>query len=794
MATSKSTSSTPSTAQSVLSAFQQDLFSILDGLQSQANTDASNETTALNLFIQAESNLVSKSTSFGGPSPNFISPTWAGSTAPNGAKSYQVVFESTIKKVLMQKTAEADEHGIILQNLQTNLVNVFKAVFAKVFPSSPATMTPPLAIKWVQDSIIESNQYLGIQDQEGLLNLLTTAIFDKNSTLPPTGTFSANYEPWLKKELLAYLQKVEKQGLNVSKTTQSILKSLKNSLTQYNLHSEESIMEWVETTIDGLPDTLKVTNLQKQELIGALEQDVIQLFPQPDASFFYSNLQKVLFENIYNPPKPKGGSNKVTPPPVAPANLSVIVINNNAKKTLTAYVSGGQTTDGAYAYEWTDSSGATVKPADPKKPNIISADAGKTYSLTVTAGTTTVKKDNLAVYKAKVVLQLLGDVNNVTSFGGNNGSATISASGGVAPYTFVWKNIQTSATPDSTEDDTTNSSEATGLGAGTYLVTATDSTKNTPGSANFIVSITQPATIANNGVKGAIEQILGLKDGVPYVEVTSALANQLENAIKDVIQTAISNTFNKLPEYGAQGQLISSTYDYQLINRVADYVTALVDELKSDYNIFIPTNSSNALNAAQSITSAAVSFREFADSLSQITSAFKSELNHTTDAKNPKPGQAGYTYNQIKNMVYSYTDNPNLAKLSDLANAIYLSQDSSKVPLIQTAELEGVTLASQTAGLSTSLNKLLTGDQSATLASLENMKKNAKASFTKSYGNFNTMSDNYFNEMDTYISALQDFNYDGLKLDAVNNALNTLTQVIETGIAHAGFTDVYAKT
>ena len=48
--------------------------------------------------------------------------------------------------------------------------------------------------------------------------------------------------------------------------------------------------------------------------------------------------------------------------------------------------------------------------------------------------------------------------------------------------------------------------------------------------------------------------------------------------------------------------------------------------------------------------------------------------------------------------------------------------------------------------------------------------------------------------MDSYISALQDFNYDAMKIDAVNNALNTLTNVIETGISHQGFTNVYAKT
>lgn len=63
---------------------------------------------------------------------------------------------------------------------------------------------------------------------------------------------------------------------------------------------------------------------------------------------------------------------------------------------------------------------------------------------------------------------------NVNCFGGNDGSATASASGGTSGYTFLWSNGQTNVV-------------ATGLIAGTYYVTATDS-KGCTDSSSVIVS------------------------------------------------------------------------------------------------------------------------------------------------------------------------------------------------------------------------------------------------------------------------------------------------------------------
>lgn len=77
---------------------------------------------------------------------------------------------------------------------------------------------------------------------------------------------------------------------------------------------------------------------------------------------------------------------------------------------------------------------------------------------------------------------------NVTCNGGNNGSITVQATGGTAPYTYAWNNGQTGAT-------------ASNLTAGTYTVTVTGASGS--GTATATKTLTQPAamnvTVSANG-------------------------------------------------------------------------------------------------------------------------------------------------------------------------------------------------------------------------------------------------------------------------------------------------------
>lgn len=85
---------------------------------------------------------------------------------------------------------------------------------------------------------------------------------------------------------------------------------------------------------------------------------------------------------------------------------------------------------------------------------------------------------------------VISGTTNVSCFGGNNGTATVEASGGTPPYTYLWSNSQTAQT-------------AVNLTAGTYTVTVTGSGGS--GTATASATITQPTALnASASVSGII--------------------------------------------------------------------------------------------------------------------------------------------------------------------------------------------------------------------------------------------------------------------------------------------------
>ncbi len=175
-----------------------------------------------------------------------------------------------------------------------------------------------------------------------------------------------------------------------------------------------------------------------------------------------------------------------------------------ATATVAATVSCNGESDGAasvqasggtapYTYAW-DNSATTEE---------VGGLAAATYQVTVTdangcTATTTVTVTEPAGLVASATVD-----KNLTCFGGADGSATATATGGTGPYSFAWANDESVAT-------------ATSLTAGTHEVVVTDANGC---SATAQVTLTQPAPLQVNAVAGDTLSCFGANDGIAAVAV-----------------------------------------------------------------------------------------------------------------------------------------------------------------------------------------------------------------------------------------------------------------------------------
>ncbi len=147
----------------------------------------------------------------------------------------------------------------------------------------------------------------------------------------------------------------------------------------------------------------------------------------------------------------------------------------DATGSITATPSGGTA---PYSYSWDTAPVQTTA--------TISGLVAGTYIVTVTDANSCSKTATVTITQPALALSLSTAQTNVVCFGGSTGTATVTPSGGTAPYTYSW---------DSTPVQTT--AVATGLSAGTYTVTVTDANSCTN---TISVVITQPAS----GMSGTI--------------------------------------------------------------------------------------------------------------------------------------------------------------------------------------------------------------------------------------------------------------------------------------------------
>ncbi len=122
-----------------------------------------------------------------------------------------------------------------------------------------------------------------------------------------------------------------------------------------------------------------------------------------------------------------------------------------------------------YSWNWSGSIGTS---------NIVSGLCFGTHNVTLTDANNCTSSTTVQIYQPPQVTATISSTTMVSCFNGNDGSATVTPDGGVSGYTYTW----------STNPQQTNAT-ATGLSAGNYIVTVTDS-QNCSNTTN--VTITQP--------------------------------------------------------------------------------------------------------------------------------------------------------------------------------------------------------------------------------------------------------------------------------------------------------------
>jgi len=161
----------------------------------------------------------------------------------------------------------------------------------------------------------------------------------------------------------------------------------------------------------------------------------------------------------------------VTNPPALSATASGTSLSCAGGNTGSASVTASGGTP-PYSYLWSNGQTTTS----------MSNLSGATYTVTVTDNCSVTATSSYTVSAPPAVAANCGGT-GVSCFGGNNGTASVTASGGTPGYTYLW----------SFNNRTTTS--ITGLSAGTYTVTVTDNC-TTPGTATCSFTVTQPAALS----------------------------------------------------------------------------------------------------------------------------------------------------------------------------------------------------------------------------------------------------------------------------------------------------------
>ncbi|MGZ4116285.1 MAG: PKD domain-containing protein [Bacteroidia bacterium] len=182
----------------------------------------------------------------------------------------------------------------------------------------------------------------------------------------------------------------------------------------------------------------------------------------------------------------------ITEPPPIVITVTTSDVNCFGGNDGSANVSASGGTPG-YAYTWL--------PSGIGGSSISSLTAG-TYTVQATDAHSCVQSSTFSIIQPTTLSASISSSSNVSCFGGSNGSATVSASGGTPVYSYNWLPYGGSA------------ANATGLSAGTFTVTITDANNCTTSAT---VVITEPSSALTATSSGSSTSCFGGSDGTGTV-------------------------------------------------------------------------------------------------------------------------------------------------------------------------------------------------------------------------------------------------------------------------------------
>jgi large repetitive protein len=337
---------------------------------------------------------------------------------------------------------------------------------------------------------------------------------------------------------------------------------------------------------------------------------------------------------------------------IAPVNVSCAGGNNGSA---TASVTGGIP---PYTYSWNTvpvQTGATAN-------NLVQG----TYTVTITNGIGCTTQSSVTITQP-TALAVSGVISNVSCFAGNNGTVTVTPSGGTPPYSYLWSpGGSTLAT-------------ISGQTAGTYTVTVTDS-KGCTLTSNY--TITQPPLLVvamtktnvscfagNNGTAtatasggtpayiyswapsgGTASTASGLTAGTYTVTVTDAKGCVTTNTVVITQPTALAATTtvtNETCDYLNNGTATANpsggTPPYTYLWMPGSLSTATITNLSSGtYTLTVTDNKGCTVTAFATITQPPT----LTVGMNQVNVSCFAGNNGSATAS-PSGGTPGYTYSWL---------------------------------------------------------------------------------------------------------------------------------------------------